>query len=188
MFEFYEKPMSNNNVVQAKSALSESVKIASLTEEVVRRLKHTSQDLPHSRRMETLENLSQKMVTSGHKVHFMKRILTTGIIKYERKVQASKLDPKEKKFKPLYLPSGRQISRLKTKCMARENWYMGANNKDNPELRTEKGKKRKSSQRDGNTGLKASTVMFLPSSKGGTLLMKMRENEIILALLKVIFY
>ena len=130
MFEFYEKPMSNNIVVQEKSALSESVKTATLTEEVVRRLKHTSQDLPLSRRLETLEELSTKMATSGHKPQFMKRILTSGIIKYERKIRANKLDPKEKLYKPLYQPSGRQLKRLKKKCLGKDNWYMGTSNKE----------------------------------------------------------
>ena len=38
-YQFFEKIMSNNVVIQEKSALSESVKIASLTEHVTRRLK-----------------------------------------------------------------------------------------------------------------------------------------------------
>ena len=57
--------MSNNVVIQEKSALSESVKIASLTEHVIRRLKNTSQDLPIAYRLEALEGLSQRMANSG---------------------------------------------------------------------------------------------------------------------------
>ena len=38
-FEFFQKPMSTNLVLQADTALSDSVKMASLKEEVVRRLK-----------------------------------------------------------------------------------------------------------------------------------------------------
>ena len=51
--------MSHNIVLQERSALSENVKVSSLTEEVVRRLKHTRRDLPDSHRLETLEDLSQ---------------------------------------------------------------------------------------------------------------------------------
>ena len=40
LFQFYQKPMASNLVIQADSALSSSVKIASLKEEVVRRLKY----------------------------------------------------------------------------------------------------------------------------------------------------
>ena len=37
--------------------------------------------------------------------------------------------------------------------------------------------------KDGKTKMKATTVMFLPNTKGGTLLAKMRENELIMSLL-----
>ena len=57
-YEFFEKPMAANVVIQSNSALSETVKVASLTEEVVRRLKHTSLELDHTSRMEALEALS----------------------------------------------------------------------------------------------------------------------------------
>ena len=55
-YMFYQKPMCNNIVVQEKSALSESVKVSSLTEEIVRRLKNTRDSLPVEYRMETLED------------------------------------------------------------------------------------------------------------------------------------
>ena len=87
--------MCNNIVIQEKSALSETVKVSSLTEEIVRRLKHTREELPRSYRMETLEDISQKMKNSGHKENFMKRILTQGIVKYERKVRNSKLEKED---------------------------------------------------------------------------------------------
>ena len=57
-YEFFQKPMSSNLVLQADSALSDSVKVASLKEEVVRRLKNTSHRLDFSKRLETLEDLS----------------------------------------------------------------------------------------------------------------------------------
>ena len=52
---FYQKPMCNNIVIQEQSALSETVKVSSLTEEAVRRLKNTRRELPSTYRMETLE-------------------------------------------------------------------------------------------------------------------------------------
>ena len=66
-YQFYQKPMSNNIVLQEKSALSETVKISSLTEEVMRRLKNTRDELPITYRLETLEDLTQKMKNSATK-------------------------------------------------------------------------------------------------------------------------
>ena len=90
--------MCNTIVIQEKSALSDIVKVSSLTEEIVRRLKHTKQELPDTYRMETLEDIKQKMKNSGHKEHFMRRILTSGIAKYEKKVKNSKLDEQDSQY------------------------------------------------------------------------------------------
>ena len=80
----------------------------------MRRLKHTKSQLPN--RISVLEDLS--MVNSGHKPHFIKRILVTGIIKYEKKLQLSNLDINDTNFKPLDQPSGRCKLRLERKALA----------------------------------------------------------------------
>ena len=129
-YMFYQKPMCNNIVVQEKSALSESVKVSSLTEEIVRRLKNTRDSLPVEYRMETLEDISQRMRNSGHSNPFMKRILMAGITKYEKKLRNSRLDNRSGQYKPLHQPSGRSINKLKQKTLARENWFKGSDKQD----------------------------------------------------------
>ena len=99
--------MRNNIVIQEKSALSETVKSSSLTEEIVRRLKNTRKELSSTYRMESLEDITQKMKNSGHKDHFIRRILTQGITKYERKLKKSKLSRSHNEYAPLHQPSGR---------------------------------------------------------------------------------
>ena len=120
-YMFFEKPMSANVVIQAESALSEQVKLASLTQEVVRRLKHTSLELPHSSRLEVLELFSQKLTNSGHGQPFMERILLTGIAKYKRMVEANNQPAGSKGYKPLHQPSGSCVSRFRKKMMAKQN-------------------------------------------------------------------
>ena len=58
-YEFYEKPMGANIVLHAKTALSEQTKLSSLTQEVVRRLLHTSRRLESTRRLERGSPLPQ---------------------------------------------------------------------------------------------------------------------------------
>ena len=67
LFEFFEKTMASNLIVEAGSALSQEVKLATLSEEVTRRLRNTSLEVNHSTRMEILERACTKMVTSGHR-------------------------------------------------------------------------------------------------------------------------
>ena len=65
-FDFFEKPMNPKTVLHAKTAQSESTKFSSLSQEIVRRMLHTSNRLPLSHGMENLEKFSQKMINSGH--------------------------------------------------------------------------------------------------------------------------
>ena len=66
MYEFFEKTMATNLMVEATSALSKEVKLSTLSEEVSRRLRNTSPRLESSGRLEILEKACVKMKTSGH--------------------------------------------------------------------------------------------------------------------------
>jgi 3-hydroxy-3-methylglutaryl CoA synthase len=81
--------------------------------------------------METLEDITQKMKNSGHKDHFMKRIMIQGITKYERKVRKSELDSDDSQYFPLHQPSGRCLKRLKKKAQAQENCLEETKSKEN---------------------------------------------------------
>ena len=54
---------------------------------------------------------------------YIKRIMATGISKYERMVRNSKLDPTERECRHLHQSSRRCKTRLKKKALARENWF-----------------------------------------------------------------
>ena len=87
MFEYFEKHMSSNLVVQARSALSEESKVSSLAEECVRRLRNTSRRCSSTRRVEIVEGLCTKMKTSGHTDKFMKKVILKGIRNYMTKLK-----------------------------------------------------------------------------------------------------
>ena len=55
--------------------------------------------------------------------HFMKRILTQGIVKYERRVKKSELSKSDTQYIPLHQPSGRCMTRMKKKAQAQVNWF-----------------------------------------------------------------
>ena len=67
--------------------------------------------------------VDKRMKNSGHKDHFMKRIMIQGIVKYERRVKQSELDRNDSQYFPLHQPSGRCLIRLKRKAQAQENWF-----------------------------------------------------------------
>ena len=188
IFEFYRKPMATNLLIQSSTALSESVKVATLKEEVVRRLKHTSTRLPHSKRLETLEEMSQMMVNSGHKTKFMQQVMIGGILRYENKLRASKLNKEDPNYRPLHQPSGRKMSRLKKKAMSKGNWYRENNSEDEhkeqsvPRAENSKGwktnsKKNKQLTAGRKKSIKSSTVIFIPNTRNGIMLRKFKEME-----------
>ena len=92
LFEFFKKTMASNLMVEAGSALSQEVKLATLSEEVTRRLRNTSLEVNHSTRMEILERACTKMVTSGHKEVFIRKAVVRGINAFRDKVERSQLD------------------------------------------------------------------------------------------------
>ena len=98
-----------------------------------------------------------------------------GICKYEKKLKNSKLAINNKDYAPLHQPSGRCLKRLKKKALARESWFKGQDDD------TSKDRTRKPFQQAGKpkkkAGIKASTVMFVPNTRNGTLLKMMREKE-----------
>ena len=73
LFEFFKKTMATSLMVEAGSALSKDVNLATLAEEVSRRLRNTSMDLDHSCRLEILERACVKMKTSGHTDVFIRQ-------------------------------------------------------------------------------------------------------------------
>ena len=124
IFEHYEKPMKSNLVVQRRSALSENVKVASLTQEVVRVLLNCSEDLDDAKRVDHLNDLSVKLKTSGYNTEFTRKVMIAGIKTYEKKLKNSKLDVSHKNYAPLHLTRGFNSSqRREKKMMAKSNWY-----------------------------------------------------------------
>jgi hypothetical protein len=175
-YEFYEKPMSGNTVVHAKTALSEQVKFSSLTQEVVRRLLHTSRRLPDDVMLECLEKLCQKMANSEHRPVYIKKVMISGITTYEAKLKKSLLPAGNPGFKPLHLgTSYNSKGRWRKKVMAREEWYKDQEKTEEGPRYGGKGGKKKPSQKDGK--IQTSTVMFIPSTRGGMLTKMMRERE-----------
>ena len=85
-------------MVEASSALSEEIKLSTLSEEVTRRLRNTSRRVSNTRRLEILEKVCVKMATSGHQPRFMRKAIVKGITRYEEKVRRSELPSSDTKY------------------------------------------------------------------------------------------
>ena len=178
--------MATNLVVQAKSALSEEVKAATLSEEIVRRLRNTSQELDNSERLEILERACVKMKSSGHTEKFIRTAVAKGIKKFKGDVRRSELPEDNKGYSPLYKnASWRKDIRARNKLMKRKSWY--SDNKDQHENFENTNhdtqgmiKKRNTFKKAGKGDaerIRTTTVVFVPSTRNGILVRKLRERE-----------
>ena len=69
-WQFYRKEVANFLVLMERSAMYDRQKRVSLTQEVVRILRNTKQDLPDSVKNDFLSELSLRMKESGYSARF----------------------------------------------------------------------------------------------------------------------
>ena len=73
--QFYEKDIASNRVIMAKSAMSKTTKIASLSQEVVRRMANTGRNVREQNRVDILNKFMEKMRRSGYREKTREEIL-----------------------------------------------------------------------------------------------------------------
>ena len=84
LYKFYSKPMAKRTLIMKTSALGENSKIASLTQEVVRRSKNTSEDVCMDKRVEILDEYHRRLMLSQYSLEASRRIMVAGLRGYER--------------------------------------------------------------------------------------------------------
>ena len=189
-YEYFEKTMASNLMVEAKSALSREVKLATLTEEIARRLRNTSLRVDSARRLEILERACTKMKTSGHTEAFIRQAVEQGIKSFDNKVKRSLMDPDNPSFQPLFPKAGwRKDQKSRAKALKRATWFRGVKDESegswNPlplsRAGGRVGKRKKVFRKAGSSksGLKTgnTTVVFVPSTRGGILIQSLKDEE-----------
>ena len=174
--------MSSNLMVEDDSALSQDVKMATLSEEITRRLRNTSLEIEPSISTEIVERACTKMKTSGLEEVFIMQAVIQGIKSFEGKVMRSKLDPDHPGFQPLYQKAGwRRNEMAREKALKRGNWFKGRKEKEEWRNLTKTSSSRRMNrnrfQKAGDRKGQAAIVVFVPSNKGGLLVRKLRERK-----------
>ena len=110
------------------------------------------------------------MTTSGHTPNFIRRALIKGLCKYLKKVRRSELPVSNPGFQPLYMHARwKRNERKKEQILKKLKWFKpGDEGKgDLPDLQPAgtKGKRTKQVLKD---GVEVKTVVFVPSTRGGS--------------------
>ena len=75
--------MSAKTVIHRDSALSENSKMASLSQNVVRHMRNTSERLDIKERVRVVNKFGQRMANSGYTIQQAKRVIVSGLRGYE---------------------------------------------------------------------------------------------------------
>ena len=199
LYEHFEKTMNTNLVLQQISALSENIKVNSLSQEVVRILLNCSEDDEDHVRVKHLNHLSTKLKTSGYNTTYKGKVLVNGIKYYEKEVFRSRLAKDHQNYSPLHLSKSHNAAkRMENKLLSKTEWFKdrtrdcdqedqaGAGDKmdgqRNGKRAEGKGSRRleKADHLEGKGRKKKkgpSTVMFVPWTKKGLLAGKLRQAE-----------
>ena len=170
LYSFYQKEVANKQVIHKKSALSENVKVASLTQNLIRRMKNTSEFLSLGERLAVIEQFTEQVLKSGYSREQTVKIVTAGLVGYENmKVTA------EKSGCGLHKNAAEgAVERRRKKLIGKSSWFKSA-----PKSKT---KETRSSQRKAGV-IKPQTqtpvtVLFVSQTPHGALAAKLKEQEI----------
>ena len=123
---FYKKPMASKYVTMKDSAMSSSVKFATLTQQCFRRIHNTCENTPFDTKIEVLNDFMYELWISGYNEKDRSAILQGGYRTHEKIVSSVK-----KGLRPYYRQSNHINENQKCeKLFKKNNWYK------NPESRT----------------------------------------------------
>ena len=157
--------------------MAENAKVQSLSNDLVRRLLNTMDQLPSSYRAEVIDRYGTKLRTSGYSLDQTRKILCNGMKGYTAKVNRRK-----NMGVRLYRTAGESAgTRFKKKLLSKSNWYKGrrteskagplgtggngtpglGGNKVGPSMGTRKGNNAMKGTTGGNKNLKTRAVLFV---------------------------
>ena len=114
-------------VLHKRSAMPESVRRATLNQEMVRRMVNTSEMVDMEKRLEVVDNYAQKLINSEYSMKEARDIIIGGLKGYERLLSLSK-DVDSPSWKPLHM-SGKWNARNRriAKQRSKTSWYKDRN-------------------------------------------------------------
>ena len=179
-YSFFEKETCLNRVLHKNTALSENSIRASLTQEVVRRLKNCSLELPLEEKQGILSKLGQKMVNSGHSVRSTQYMLVHGVVKFMEMVRCSNLPNNHPDYRPVHCDKEFNVfNRKLKKILAKTSWFEDSqlNKKLNWRKSLPSGWGGGKPDQYKVPEMKFSTILKVPSSKDGRLLKSLAAAE-----------
>ena len=165
---FYQKGMAKKTLINKHSALSENVKVASLSQDLVRRMMNTSELLSTEERVKVVNEYSDNVRASGYSAKQTKKLVEAGLTGYERKLRKAE---SEGRFIHRSASDGVE-SRQRKKLLGREEWFL---DKKKEETMTNRRKKRSYNPKTKSPNTES--VLFVCQTRHGQLAKRLQQVE-----------
>ena len=170
MYSFYQKEVANKAVINKLSALSENVKVASLTQNLIRRCKNTSELLSMEERLAVIDQFTEQVLACNYSRDQTKKIVSAGLIGYENmKLAANKSGSGIHKG-----AAEGAVERRRKKLVGKSSWFKSS---PKQKARAERPGKRKAED-VGDKPLSPVAVLFVPQTPQGALAKKLTQQEV----------
>ena len=170
LYKFYQKPMTNKLSNRQSNAIPEQQKVSTTTQEVIRRLKNTSRDLPPEEVENVIMTYMEELGAGGYSEDWRMRIIEAAIIGYERMWE---LEVKGQGFvnRPDYHT---KLKRRWGKLVGKQNWFKGRNSQQSGPGQPTK-KTRRTGQRSENAEVEG--VLYVPFTPQSVLKRSIQKTE-----------
>ena len=123
-YSFYEKSMASKRVIDKESAMPHNMKMATLTQEGVRRLCNSSRELATGIKCDILSTYMQKLRMSGYSQKIRMDVLKAAVTTFRRKIRAEQLG-----IQPVHRLQGFNAKARRTaKVTEKQDWFKSRNN------------------------------------------------------------
>ena len=177
-YKYFEKPTTTNTTIRVESAMAENPKIQTLTQDLVRRLFTTKEDLHHSLKARIINEYTQKILNGGFSKEQTRRIVVAGIKGYYAKLRRRRKGGGGTRIHQTAQESS--SGRYKKKLTGKSSWFKTRRTQgeeDDAQGRhgaTRRTHGRKTQMTHGQ--VKTRSVLFVPQTPGGVLARNTKET------------
>ena len=182
-YSYFEKPMSSSKVMEKMSAIGERSKVASLSQDLVRRLLNTSITLPQSCINNVIDKYSIKLLNSGYSKPQIHNIITSGLRGFEGKLRKHRSGT----VKLHQSAASGKAARNRKKLTGKTDWFRKSKKQEEEQ---DKGMTQRSklcskkvpgmvrgAKKSTTTVMRTTTVLFVEQTPRGELAARLRAEE-----------
>ena len=171
LFRYFEKETCSRMTVQQKTAMNENTKIQVVSNDLVRRLLNSSEELGSKEKARIVDQYGQKLLDSGYSREQTIRILVAGIKGFEGKVERCRKEGRRLRRRA----NESRGARTRKQLLGNTDWFKKKGKGSRNTTTTNGGSKGRNQRQQGEQEIACRTVLFLEYSNGGELARRMKE-------------